>query len=93
MKFDLHDIIPYDIGIAVKNPNLNDRNNGNILYPIIKRFRKIPIEKEKKFQIELTDDNPNIHVIIYEGNQHYIKDCRRLGGEIFTDLKKRCICI
>ena len=89
MKFDLHDIIPYDIGIAVKNPNLNDRNNGNILYPIIKRFRKIPIEKEKKFQIELTDDNPNVHVIVYEGNQHYIKNCQRLGGEIFTDLKKK----
>ena len=89
MKFDLHDIIPYDIGIEVKNPNLNDRNNGNILYPIIKRFRKIPIEKEKKFQIELTDDNPNVHVIVYEGNQHYIKDSRRLGGEIFTDLKKK----
>ena len=93
MKFDLHDIIPYDIGIAVKNPNLNDRNNGNILYPIIKRFRKIPTEKEKKFRVELTDDNPNVHVIVYEGNQHYIKDSRRLGGEIFTDLKKRCICI
>ena len=51
MEFDLHDIIPYDIGIAVKNPNLNDRNNGHILHPIIKRFRKIPIEKEKNFKL------------------------------------------
>ena len=88
MKFILQDIIPFNLGLAVKNPNPNDKNK-EIMHTIIKKYSKIPCEKEKKYRVELSNDNPDLVVNVYEGNSKYIKDNVKLGESIISGLKKR----
>jgi molecular chaperone DnaK (HSP70) len=88
MNFTLQDIIPYNIGMAVQNPNPNDIYK-EIMHPIIKKYSKIPSSKEKRYKANLSDINPDIVVNVYEGNNQYIKNNVKLGGAIISGLKKR----
>ena len=51
INFTLQDIIPYNLGIAVANQNINEINKGEKMYTLIKKFSRIPTEqlKEKSF--------------------------------------------
>ena len=88
MNFTLQDIIPYNIGIAVQNPNPNDEDT-EIMHPIIKKYSKIPNRKEKRYKANLSEQNPDIVVNVYEGNNKSIKKNIKLGEAIISDLKKR----
>ena len=89
MNFVLQDIIPFNIGIAVQNPDHKDVNNREVMHAIIKKFSGIPTEKEKKYKVILSDDNPDIYVKVYEGNKPYIRDCLFLGQALITNLKQK----
>jgi len=88
MNFTLQDIIPYDIGIAVQNQNPDDADT-EIMHPIIKKYSKIPNRKEKRYKANLSAQNPDIVVNVYEGNNKYVKNNIKLGEAIISDLKKR----
>ena len=88
MNFTLQDIIPYNIGIAVQNQNPNDEDT-EIMHPIIKKYSKIPNRKEKRYKANLSEQNPDIVVNVYEGNNKSIKKNIKLGEAIISDLKKR----
>ena len=85
IKFTLQDIIPFDLGIEVKNKGQKEGNNKGIMYPIIKKYSKIPCSKEKKFDIDLTNDHPDIVVNIYEGNNSEVRKNITLGN--YTNTK------
>ena len=72
MNFVLQDIIPYNLGISVVNPNIDDINKGDIMQVIIKKYYKIPCSAEKTFSMYLDPKNPNIVLKIYEGNDKYV---------------------
>ena len=88
MNFTLQDIIPYNIGIAVQNQDPNDEDT-EIMHPIIKKYSKIPNRKEKRYKANLSEQNPDIVVNVYEGNNKSIKKNIKLGEAIISDLKKR----
>ena len=89
MEFNLQDIIPYNIGIAIQNPDKEDLFNKEILHPIIKRFSGIPCGNSKDYKVILTDKNPDLVVQVYEGNKKNIKDCQLLGNATETKIKQK----
>ena len=90
MEFNLQDIIPYNIGIAIQNQDKEDLFNKEILHPIIKRFSGIPCGNSKDYKVILTDKNPDLVVQVYEGNKKYIKDCQKLGLRKLFNLFFNC---
>ena len=63
INFNLQDIIAYNLGIETFNPDpIDNKTNGNLMYPIIKKFTKIPFSLEKKFGVELKNNYPRITV-------------------------------
>ena len=89
MNFNLQDIIPYNLGIAVQNQDKNDPNK-EVINIIIKKFSKIPCRKEKRYKVLLSDQNPDIFVAIYEGkDDKYIPKDGKLGTALITGMKKR----
>lgn len=93
MKFVLQDIIPFDIGILIQNPDKKPNSPKEIIYPIINKYSKIPSSSEKKkFKVELSDRNPDLVAIIYEGNDKNNKFPKtKLGDIVISGLKKRGI--
>ena len=89
MEFNLQDIIPYNIGIAIQNQDKEDLFNKEILHPIIKRFSGIPCGNSKDYKVILTDKNPDLVVQVYEGNKKNIKDCQLLGNATETKIKQK----
>ena len=89
LKFVLQDIIPFDIGILIQNPDVNDTNHREIIHPIIPRYSKIPCNNEKKYKVNLTDRNPELVVSIYEGSEKNDRLPKtKLGEVIISGLKK-----
>ena len=88
MNFTLQDIIPYNIGIETKKSNQIIIDNESIMSTIIKKYSKIPCNRERKFSIELTDNYPDIIVKIYEGNDDNVKRNNKLGEIVIMDLGK-----
>ena len=89
INFVLQDIIPYNLGISIRNPNYSNEEiiNGELMYPLIKKNNKIPcISEEKKFSQTLTEEYKDIHINIYEGNNKYVKDNKKLGIITIDDL-------
>lgn len=92
MKFVLQDIIPFDIGILIQNPDKKPNSPKEIIYPIINKYSKIPSSSEKKFKVKLSDRNPDLVAIIYEGNDKNNKFPKtKLGDIVISGLKKRGI--
>ena len=88
INFNLQDIIAYNLGIASENPDPNDyKVNGYLMYPIIKKYSKIPTSSEKIFQTNLTNSYPRISVKIYEGNDKYVKKNSFLGEMSTENIK------
>lgn len=54
-------------------------SNGKIMIPLIKKYKEVPIYVSKNFGFNLTQENQNISIEIYEGNQKYIKDNIKIG--------------
>ena len=80
INFNLLDIIPYNLGIAIQNTNLNDINKEDLMYVFIKKFSKIPnCSEEKSFIAILNEENKDINLIVYEGNDKYVKNNQKLG--------------
>ena len=77
MNFVLQDIVPYNLGLAVMDPN--DLKNGDVMVTIIKKYSKIPCSSEKSFSSILNDKNNNITLKIYEGNDKYANKNTKLG--------------
>ena len=89
MNFNLTDIIPYNIGIPTKDLNNNNPNDEGVMYTIIKKYSKIPCNNEETFEVELSDDYPDIIVKVYEGNHKYIKENSKLGEFILDNLGQK----
>ena len=89
MNFNLTDITPYNIGIPTKDPNDKNPDVEGIMYPIIKKYSKIPCNNEKTFEVDLTDDYPDIIVKVYEGNRKYIKENSKLGEFNIDNLEQK----
>ena len=86
MNFTLQDIIPFDIGIETQDIKQKNKNNKGVMFPIIKKYSKIPCKKEKRFEIELTEDFPDIVFKIYEGNNSDVRKNVVLADYSKTDL-------
>ena len=85
----MQDIVPYDIGIAVMSKNQNEVNKGQIMYPLIKKYSKIPTSSEEKsFSVTLNQNIRDININIYEGNDKYAQNNRRLGVITLNDVKQ-----
>ena len=92
INFTLQDIIPYNLGIATLNDNINDIQKGDLMFNIIKKYNKIPTtSKEYPFKVELSEKHPNISINIYEGNKKYVSENTKLDTITITDLKKKGI--
>ena len=88
MNFVLQDIIPYNLGISVINPDINDINKGELMQVIIKKYSKIPCSAEKTFSMYLDQKNPNIILKIYEGNNKYSEKNIKLGELKVENIQK-----
>ena len=89
LKFTLQDIVAYNIGIETKDPDEINNNKKGIMHPIIKKYSKIPCTYEEDFDIDLTDDYPDIIVNIYEGNNKDVKKNNKLGGVNIQNLGEK----
>ena len=78
INFNLQDIIPYNLGIAAMNPNPKEIKKGYIMKTIIKKYSKIPTSEEEPFKITLNEKNREININVYEGNDKYVENNRRL---------------
>ena len=88
INFTLQDIIPYRLGISVANQNINEINKGEKMCVLIKKFSKIPCKSEEKtFEVNLSEENPDIIVNIYEGNDPYVSGNCKLGSIRIDNLK------
>jgi len=87
INFNLQDISAYKLGIAINNPDQNDKE-GELMYAIIKKFSRIPASQEKKFKMNLTKEYPMISIKIYEGNDKYVKKNTLLGEMKIDNLNK-----
>ena len=75
INFYLDYLIDESLGIAGKAID----SNGKLMIPLIKKHKTVPINVIKNFNVNLTKENQNICVEIYEGNQKYIKDNKKIG--------------
>ncbi len=92
ININLQDIIPYNIGIGVKNLKPEEAKNGDIMHVIIGRYKNIPNQfVSKKYQTILNKKHPNIYVKVYEGNKlksKYVKDFKKIGYFYEKNIKK-----
>ena len=79
INFNLQDIVAYNLGIEVAN---------NKMDIIVKKFTKIPCCKEKKYKIVLTNENPDIAINVYEGNNDLVEKNKFLATIYFNNLNK-----
>ena len=83
----LQEISAFKLGIAVNNPDPNDKE-GSLMYTIIQKYSKIPYSNEKKFRITLTKEYQYISIKIYEGLEKYVNKNNFLGEMKIDNLNK-----
>ena len=88
MKFVLQDITPYNLGISIINPNINEINKGDVMQVFITKYSKIPTFAEKTLSTNLAPKNPNIILKIYEGNNKYVEKNTKLGELKVENIQK-----
>ena len=89
INFNLQDVIAYKLGISSFNKDTADREkNGDLMYPIIKRFSKIPSSDEKEFSINLSQNFPDILIKVYEGIDKYVNKNTFLGEILVNNINK-----
>ena len=78
----MQDVISYNLGIEIGSQSINEirENKGQTMYPIVKKYTKIPYESEEKsFTVNLSKNCNNIIINIYEGNDKNINKNKKLG--------------
>ena len=78
----MQDVISYNLGIEIGSQSINEirENKGQTMYPIVKKYTKIPYESEEKsFTVNLSKNCNNIIINIYEGNDKNIIKNKKLG--------------
>ena len=65
INFNLQDITAYNLGVEVKNHEIDT---------IIRKFTKIPWKNNKDYHLILTKEEPDIIVSVYEGNGKFAND-------------------
>jgi len=89
INFNLQDVIAYKLGISTLNKDTVDRKkNGDLMFPLIQRFSKIPSSSEKEFSVELSQNFPDIIIKIYEGNDKYVNKNTFLGEILINNINK-----
>ena len=90
IDFNLQDILPFNIGIAVKNKVKEEAHNGDVMNIIFPRYTKFPanLEKGKNYKVNLNERHPDIIVKVYEGNNKFVKYNTRIGGFHIKNLNK-----
>ena len=89
INFNLQDVIAYKLGISSFNKDTADREkNGDLMYPIIKRFSKIPSSDEKEFNTELSQNFPDLLIKVYEGIDKYVNKNTFLGEILVNNINK-----
>ena len=80
IKFNLQDIVAFNLGIEVENHEID---------MIIRKFSKIPCSKDKDYNITLTEEEPDIIINVYEGNGKFSNDEKnnKFLGKIVLDNK------
>ena len=88
--FNLMDITPLSLGVEVINEDKDDkiRKEGGIMNVIIKRGSKLPYINSKIYET-IKDNQTTVHIIIYEGESHFVKYNNILGRVELTGLPKR----
>ena len=80
MNFNLQDIIPFNIGIGVKNQDKEEAKYGDKMHVIIPKYTKFPGETyQKKYEVNLTERHPDIIVNVFEGNNKYVNNNKKIG--------------
>ena len=80
MNFNLQDIIPFNIGIGVKNQDKEEAKYGDKMHVIIPKYTKFPGETyQKKYEVNLTERHPDIIVNVFEGNNKYVNNNTKIG--------------
>ena len=91
INFNLQDVISYNLGIEIGSQSINEirENKGQTMYPIVKKYTKIPYESEEKsFTVNLSKNCNNIIINIYEGNDKNINKNKKLGTMEMSNINK-----
>ena len=88
--FNLMDITPLSLGIAVNNESKNPeiQKEGLLMSVIIKRSTKIPFNNSDIFQT-VSDNQTEARIQIYEGEKKYVKYNHILGEMLIKGLPKK----
>ena len=85
--FNLMDITPLSLGVAVKNESENENilKEGLLMSVIIKRSSKIPTNGKDTYYTSV-DFQKEARITIYEGEKKYVKYNHKLGEIIVSNL-------
>ena len=88
--FNLMDITPLSLGVAVKNLSTNENilKEGLMMSVIIKRSTKIPANG-KDIYYTSSDFQKEARITIYEGEKKYVKYNHKLGEIIVSNLTEK----
>ena len=88
--YNLLDIIPYNIGIQIRNNSKNETSKGDLLYTFIPKLSKIPyISEEKTFNTIVSEKEKELLINIYEGNdQNLFENNKKIGCINIKDINK-----
>ena len=90
MNFNLQDIIPFNIGVGVKNQDKEEAKYGDKMHVIIPKYTKFPGEPYQKiYQVNLTERHPDIIVNVFEGNNKYVNNNTKIGKFNKTNLNRK----
>ena len=90
LGFNLMDITPLSLGVEVVNEDKNEeiRKEGGKMSVIIKRGESIPCTKMKHY-ITVEDNQESVPIIVYEGENTYVKYNHMLKKRELTGLTKK----
>ena len=90
LGFNLMDITPLSLGVEVVNEDKNEeiRKEGGKMSVIIKRGESIPCTKIRHY-ITVEDNQESVPIIVYEGENTYVKYNHMLKKKELTGLTKK----
>ena len=90
LGFNLMDITPLSLGVEVVNEdeNKDKKKEGSKMSVIIKRGESIPCTKIKNY-VTVKDNQETVPIVIYEGENTYVKYNHKLKQKELTGLTKK----
>ena len=90
LGFNLMDITPLSLGVEIVNEDENEeiRKEGPKMSVIIKRGESIPCTKIRNY-VTVEDNQESVPIIVYEGENKYVKYNHRLKEKKLTGLTKK----